>query len=454
MGRKKNRRKQRRSDSEDGVTFGLVSLGCPKNLVDSEKIAASMLEGDFLLCEDEKTAEVVIVNTCCFIEPARKEALSVINELAELKRHGGIRALIVAGCMAQQEGEKLLETLPEVDAAVTFSAYPRIAALARCVLEKKDRFFEGEREYELQAETGRLILSGPYTAYLRIAEGCSNKCTFCTIPKIRGPFRSKTPEAVLEEARELAEFGIKELVVIAQDTTAYGSDLDEGIDVAELLVRLSEVEGLRWIRLMYASPEKVTDKLIDVIAGTPRIVKYLDLPVQHISGPVLKRMGRRHSEEKTRGLVRRLHERIPGLALRTSLIAGFPGETEDDFRKLLDFVKEGYFQRLGAFEYSREEGTPAGKMSDQLPPGVITDRHESLMLAQREVAHSFARSMVGKQLEVLVERRTGQGRFEGRTYMDAPEIDCRALIELEDAPEDPVPEMEVVDTSGYDLILR
>jgi ribosomal protein S12 methylthiotransferase len=454
MGRKKKRKRQRKSGSPDGVTFGLVSLGCPKNLVDSEKIAARMLEAGFLLCEDEKTAEVVIVNTCCFIAPAREEALSVINEFADLKRRKGIEALVVAGCMAQQEGEKLLETHPGVDAAVSFSAYPRIAALVRRVLDRRERFFEGEREYELGPETGRLILSGPYTAYLRIAEGCSNACTFCTIPAIRGPLRSKLPEAVLEEARELAAFGIRELVVIAQDTTAYGSDLDENIEVAELLARLSEIEGLRWIRLMYASPERVTDKLTDVIANTPRVVKYLDLPVQHVSGSVVRRMGRRHGEEETRKLVRTLHERIPGLALRTSLIAGFPGETEEDFEKLLDFVGEGHFQRLGVFEYSREEGTPAAKMSQHLAPAVISERHERLMLAQREVAHSFARSLIGKRLEVLVEIQTEPESFEGRTYMDAPDIDCRALIETGDAQEGTVLEMEVVDTSGYDLILR
>jgi ribosomal protein S12 methylthiotransferase len=454
MGRKKKHKRRRKNDSGDALTFGLVSLGCPKNLVDSEKIAANMMENGFLLCADERRADVVIVNTCCFIEPARQEAFSVIREIVDLKRRGGVRALIVAGCLAQQGGEQLLETYAEVDAAVTFSAYPRMAGIARRVLESKERFLEGEMEYELGAETGRLILSGPYSAYLRVAEGCSNACTFCTIPDIRGPFRSKPSDAVLEEARELAEFGIRELVVIAQDTTAYGSDLGGGMDIADLLTRLSEIESLEWIRLMYASPEKVSDKLIDIIADTPHVVKYLDLPVQHISGSILKRMGRRHSEEETRRLVRRLHERIPGLVLRTSLIAGFPGETEGDFARLLDFVKEGHFQRLGVFGYSREEQTPAGKMNSQLAPDVISERHEKLMLAQQEVAQSFASSLVGKRLGVLVERRTGQKSFEGRTCMDAPEIDCQALIESENVEEGRVLEMEVVDTSGYDLILR
>ncbi len=435
------------------ATFGMVSLGCPKNLVDSEKIAASMLKGGFILCQDEASADVVIVNTCSFIAPAREESVSVINEFASLRRKGAIRALVVAGCMAQQERESLLEAHPEVDAAVSFSAYGHMAQIVRGFLEKGVRVFEGEREYELGAETGRLLLSGPCSAYLRIAEGCSNACTFCTIPAIRGPLRSKPPAAVLEEAAELVKSGVRELVLIAQDTTAYGSDLDEDTDLARLLVSLSELKGIGWIRLMYASPEKVTDELIDVIARTPAVLKYLDMPVQHISGRVLRKMGRRHSERKTRSLIEKLRERIPGLVLRTSLITGFPGETQEDFQKLLAFVREGHFQRLGAFTYSKEKGTPASRMRKTVPPEVAAGRYEELMLAQQEVTFEFARGLVGKRVEVLVESSPGGGVSEGRTYMDAPEIDCKAFVLGSEAGPGQIVELEVVDTAGYDLIV-
>jgi ribosomal protein S12 methylthiotransferase len=458
--RKKNRRKSLLSSAlsevrKSFITFGMVSLGCPKNQVDSEKIAANMLEAGFALCEDEASADVVVINTCSFIAPAREESHSAIREFAALRRKGEVKALVVAGCMAQQEGAKLLEQFEEIDAVVTFSAYPRIAGIVRRFLEEGVRVFEGEREYELGAETGRLILSGPYTAYVRIAEGCSNPCTFCTIPEIRGPFRSKAPEAVLEEAAELTEFGIRELVLIAQDTTAYGLDLGGDISIAGLLKSLDEVEGVGWIRLMYTNPAKVTDELIDTIAQTPSVVKYLDMPVQHVSDRILKKMGRRHSEKATRELVRKLHERIPGLALRTSLIVGFPGETEDDFRRLLEFVREGHFQRLGAFTYSKEKGTPAGRMRRAILAEVASRRYEELMLAQQEVAFEFARSLVGKRVETLVESEYegGATAFEGRTCMDAPEIDCKALIRSLEVQPGQLVSLKVVDTRGYDLIL-
>lgn len=435
------------------ATFGMVCLGCPKNLVDSEKIAAAMLGAGFILCHDEASADVVVVNTCSFIAPAREESTTVINEFAALRRRGTIRALVVAGCMAEQEREKLLVVHPEVDVAVSFSAYGRIAGIVRRFLDKGVRVFEGEREYELGAETGRLLLSGPCSAYLRVAEGCSNSCTFCTIPSIRGPLRSKPVAAAVEEAAELVESGAKELVLIAQDTTAYGSDLDDGADLAQLLVKLSELDGVGWLRLMYASPEKVTDGLIDVIAGTPGVLNYLDMPVQHISGRMLKKMGRRHGERKTRSLIRKLRERIPGLILRTSLITGFPGETQEDFEKLLDFVREGHFQRLGTFTYSKEKGTPASRMRKQVPPEVAARRYEELMLAQQDVTFDFARNLVGKRVEVLVESRQEDGVYVGRTYMDAPEVDCRAYILNSEAQPGQVLELEVVDTAGYDLIV-
>jgi ribosomal protein S12 methylthiotransferase len=442
-----------KSGRESVITFGIVSLGCPKNLVDSENIAAGMLEGGFVLQADETQAEVIVVNTCSFIEAAREESASVIGELAARRKSGTLRALIVAGCMAQQEGANLLRKYPEIDLAVSFSSYPRIVGLVRRVLETGKKVFEGGNRYDLRAETGRLLLSGPYTAYLRIAEGCSNKCTFCTIPSIRGPFRSKPFGAVLEEAGELAGYGVKEIILIAQDTTLYGTDLRDGGSLPKLLSALDETGGFNWIRLMYANPARVTDELIDAIAGCPRVVKYLDLPIQHISGPVLKRMGRLQGEDETREVVRKLHDRIPGLVLRTSLIAGFPGETDEDFGKLLDFVNEGHFQRLGVFAYSREEHTPAGRMPGHLPEHVVAGRRDELMRAQQRVAFAFAESLVGSRLGVLVERAAGDGGFEGRTFMDAPDVDGKALIP--DMPVRPgiITELEVIDTEGYDLIL-
>lgn len=442
-----------RGAGKEILTFGMVSLGCPKNLVDSEKIAANLIEDGFVLMQDADSADVVIINTCSFIAPAREESLSVISEFAALRRRGKLRALVVAGCMAQQEREHLLDVHPEVDAAVSFSAYGRMAEVVRSCVDGGERFFVGGISDRLSAETGRLILSGRYCAYLRIAEGCSNNCTFCTIPSIRGRFHSKPPDAVLEEARELVEFGIKELVLIAQDTTSYGSDLGTGVDLPRLIASISAVEGVGWIRVMYANPARVTDELISAIADTSAVVKYLDLPIQHISGPVLKRMGRRPGERATRKLIHRLHERIPGLALRTSLMAGFPGETREDFGKLLRFVREGHFQRLGAFTYSPEAGTGAARMRNPVPPKLAARRRQQLMLTQQEVTFAFARSLIGKRVETLVESGGEEFPFEGRSYTDAPEIDCRAYIRSRDLRPGQIAVLRVVDTAGYDLIL-
>lgn len=446
-------KKKRPSASIPPITFGMVSLGCPKNLVDSEKIAANLLEAGFALCEDETSADIVIINTCSFIAPARKESDSVIGDFAALRRTGKLRALVIAGCMVQQQGRALFERFPEIDAGVSFSAYGGIAGIVRSVLENRGRLLEGNWLPRLDAETGRLIMSGPFSAYLRIAEGCSNTCTFCTIPAIRGPFRSKPPGAVLEEARELIEFGMRELVLIAQDTTCYGADLGGRADIADLISSLSKLDGAGWIRLMYANPARINDALIRTIAESSAVVDYLDIPIQHVSDRILRKMGRGQSEKAIRNLVERLNHVIPDLVLRTSVMVGFPGETDEDFRRLLGFVKEGHFQRLGAFRYSREEGTPSAKMKGLPDEKAAAGRLDELMLAQQEVAFQFARGLVGTSVETLIEAETEPGRLEGRTYMDAPEIDCRAYIRSSQLRPGETAVLEVVDSNGYDLIL-
>ena len=440
--------------SVEPVTFGLVSLGCPKNLVDTEKMSATLMENGFVLHEDETSADIIIINTCSFIAPAREESYAVIREFCELRRKGLIRALVVTGCLVQQKGEGLLDKHPEIDAAVSFSAYPRIAVIIREVLDLGSRTFNGGQDYELTVESPRLVLSGPYSAYLRISEGCSNTCTFCTIPSIRGEFRSKPENAVLEEAGELVGIGIKELILIGQDTTAYGSDLDGNANLARIAGKIGSIKGVEWVRIMYANPARTSEELVNVIADTPEIVKYLDVPIQHISGRVLKRMGRRHGEKETRELIEHLHNRVPDLTLRTSLLVGFPGETEDDFQRLLEFVKEGHFQRLGVFTYSREEGTPASRMGKPVPPEEASGRCEEIMLAQQDSVFKFTRSLMGKRLDTLVEYMNEDGSFSGRTCMDAPEVDCAAIINSASVQPGDIAGMEVVDSSGYDLILE
>jgi ribosomal protein S12 methylthiotransferase len=458
---------------EEKTKLGIVSLGCPKNTVDSEVLLGKAAQGDYIVCADPNDAEVVVVNTCGFIDEARDESMGTIRELARWKQDGRIKGLVVAGCMAQRYGAQIREAVPEVDSVIGMSEYDRFDGLlaelkttAKTAAEVHAPWrtlVDDDANYKLQDQTGRLRVTPTHSAYLKISEGCSNACTFCSIPSFRGLFRSKPRAQVLTEARELVASGAQELNLISQDTTHYGIDL-EGEDwqtgLATLLDELASIEGLRWIRLLYAYPGHVSDQLIEALARNKKVVPYIDMPIQHIATSVLKRMGRRHTRDETVELLDKLRARIPGLVLRTTCIVGFPGETEEEFSELLEFVTGFRFERLGAFTYSHEQGTPSGeRFEDDVPAEVKQRRYDQIMQAQQSIATSWAQGQKGETIEAVIEGYLGDdegrpiaGAYLGRTLYDAPEVDT--LIELE-GPEGVRPgtfiEARITAAIGYDL---
>ena len=402
---------------------GIVSLGCAKNQVDAEMLLFSLKQKGFELVDDPAKADAVIVNTCGFIESAKQESIDEIIELGKLKREGKIKAIIVTGCLAERYQNEITKQLYEVDAAVGIGANSKIADIVLDALGgNKTELFPSK--LELPLEGGRIQSTPPYTAYLKIAEGCDNRCTYCAIPLIRGGFRSREPENVIEEAKQLAEKGIRELNVIAQDTTRYGEDLFGKPYLAKLLKELCKIEKLRWIRVLYCYPERVTDELIDVMANEEKIVKYIDLPLQHCNAEILKSMNRRGSRESLTALLNKIRDRIPNVVLRTTFIAGFPGETEEQFEELCEFAKEIEFDRLGCFPYSQEEDTPAAAFPNQLDEETKQNRADIIMEQQQLIMTRRCEKLVGTTVEVLVE---GFDRIAecwyGRTYADAPEVD-------------------------------
>lgn len=437
-------------------TYAFVSLGCPKNLVDSEKMLGSLAVDGYTLVSEPDGADFVIVNTCGFIESSRQESRSVIQEMLDLKKAGRTRGVIVAGCLPQRlEGEGgLLKEMPEIDHVVGVFGRDEIARVA-------DRLVGGMREQrelfrpapiKAMDDRARLRITPEHFSYLKISEGCDRTCTFCSIPSMRGKHVTKPIEMVLEEARELVADGVRELIIVAQDTTYYGLDLYGEVRLAELLRQLHSVEGLDWIRLMYMYPIHFNDELIDVIAGSPLILPYLDMPLQHISSAVLKRMQRRVNSEQTKELVGKLRERIPNLVMRTTFIAGFPGETDAQFEELRDFVAETRFERMGVFTYSLEPGTPAVKLDGHLPEEVKEQRRDELMALQQQIAFEHAESLIGFELDVLIDEQVEEGVWVGRTFADAPEIDSSVFVSGGDLqPGDMIP-VEIVDRQDYDLI--
>ena len=402
---------------------GIVSLGCAKNQVDAEMLLFSLKQKGFELVDDPAKADAVIVNTCGFIESAKQESIDEIIELGKLKREGKIKAIIVTGCLAERYQNEITKQLYEVDAAVGIGANSKIADIVLDALGgNKTELFPSK--LELPLEGGRIQSTPPYTAYLKIAEGCDNRCTYCAIPLIRGGFRSREPENVIEEAKQLAEKGVRELNVIAQDTTRYGEDLFGKPYLAKLLKELCKIEKLRWIRVLYCYPERVTDELIDVMANEEKIVKYIDLPLQHCNAEILKSMNRRGSRESLTALLNKIRDRIPNVVLRTTFIAGFPGETEEQFEELCEFAKEIEFDRLGCFPYSQEEDTPAAAFPNQLDGETKQNRADIIMEQQQLIMTRRCEKLVGTTVEVLVE---GFDRIAecwyGRTYADAPEVD-------------------------------
>lgn len=434
----------------------LIALGCPKNLVDGERILGLLRDGGWELTPDPEQADIVVINTCGFLRSAREESFAVIKEMLKLKREGKILGVIVAGCLVERDREALLDRFPEIDQLVNVFARDEITEAA---IRIHNGFVEQHTVFQPASvipldDRRRLRVTPRHLAYLKISEGCDRLCTFCAIPHIRGRYVSKPIDAVIEEARELIADGVRELVIVAQDTTYYGLDLAGRPMLAELLRRLRELSGLRWIRLMYLYPMYITDELIEVIREGEPIIPYLDLPLQHISDRILKRMKRRVSTEETKALLANLRQAIPNLVLRTTMIVGFPGETEAEFQELVSFVQNQRFERLGVFEYSREPGTPAARLKDHLPRRIIRARREQLMAVQQEIAFAWAQAQVGRQITVLVDQPYPERKdvFIGRTYADAPEIDGVVYVTGKNLQPGQFVNCEVVAAEGYDLV--
>ncbi|SFI34454.1 30S ribosomal protein S12 methylthiotransferase RimO [Planctomicrobium piriforme] len=436
-------------------TYAFISLGCPKNLVDSEKMLGSLALDGYSLVSQPEEADFVIVNTCGFIDESRKESKAVIQEMLDLKKQGKTRGVIVAGCLPERVGGSLLDEMPEIDHIVGVFGRDEITKVA-------ERFTGGHREQRelfrpaaVRAldDRARLRITPSHYAYLKISEGCDRTCTFCSIPKMRGKHVTKPIEMVLEEARELVSDGVRELILVAQDTTYYGMDFYGEVRLAELLRQLETVEGIDWIRLMYLYPVNFTDELIDTIAGSGRILPYLDMPLQHINSQLLKRMQRRVNRDKTVELVGKLRERIPNLVLRTTFIVGFPGETDSQFEELREFVEETRFERMGVFPYSLEPGTPAVKLADHLPEEVKQARCDSLMETQQEIAFEWGQNMIDYELDCIIDGPSDEeGVWIGRTFADAPEIDGSVLVQGEGLEPGQMVPVTIVDAQEYDLI--
>ncbi|MBR5094878.1 MAG: 30S ribosomal protein S12 methylthiotransferase RimO [Oscillospiraceae bacterium] len=423
-------------------TFALISLGCAKNLVNSEQMLYLMDEAGFTLVPDPDGADIAIVNTCGFIDAAKSEAIDTILELAELKKAGRLGGVIVCGCLSERYQDSILQELPEIDAVLGVGSFGDIVAAARAVLEGRQARFFGDRDAPVD-ELPRIVTTGPGWAYLRIAEGCNNFCAFCAIPYIRGRYRSRPLPGILEEARDLAASGVKELIVIAQDITRYGTDLYGHRCLAELCRELAQIDGIEWIRLHYLYPDQFDDELIDEIARNDKIVKYLDIPIQHINDKILKRMNRKGSGEEIRSLFSVLRARIPGLVLRTSLIAGLPGEGDAEFEELCAFLREAKIERVGVFPFSPEEGTPAAAM-DHVDEEEAQRRADLILDLQAPIMDAFCRSFEGKTISVLV---TGydedEQRWIGRSYADSPDIDGEVHFEG-DAREGQIVQVKIV----------
>lgn len=407
----------------------VVTLGCEKNLVDSEIMSGLIDERGYELTDREEEATVIIVNTCGFIDAAKEESVQTILDLAELKKKASLKALIVSGCLTQRYKEQLMEEMPEIDGIVGTGDFYKITDIVDEALRGKKPIYVGNPIFNYEQILPRKLSTARYTAFVKIAEGCDNNCTFCSIPMMRGKFRSRSIESIVSEVEMLAQQGVKEVSLIAQDSTNYGSDLYDTFMLPKLLRRVSEVPGIEWVRLHYAYPGFFTDELIDEIASNPKVCKYIDMPLQHSEDAILKRMRRPGRQRDVRELIARIRERIPDVVLRTSMIVGFPGETEEDFERLVSFVREIKFDRLGVFTYSMEEGTPASRLPDQISEEVKEYRAARLMEVQREVSKEISGRFIGKTLDVLIERYDGRNDvFIGRSQYDAPEIDGEVFV--------------------------
>ena len=408
--------------------IGMVSLGCPKNQVDAEMMLQALADAGFIITPDEAEADAIIVNTCGFIEEAKAEAIENILEVARYKKTGRLKALVVTGCLAERYRDDVTEEIPEVDVVVGIGANDRIPRIVADAIEGKRENAYGKKE-ELNLEAPRMLTTPPYTAYLKLADGCDNCCTYCAIPAIRGRFRSREMAKVVEEARGLAAKGVRELTLVAQDTTRYGEDLCGKSLLPDLLKELAKIDGIRWIRMLYTYPERITDELLDVMADEEKVLPYLDIPIQHCNGEILRRMNRRGDRESLSALLEKIRRRLPGVTLRTTLITGFPGETEEQFCELAEFVKQQRFDRLGCFAYSAEEDTPAASFPDQVAEQVKRDRMELIMNDQLTIVQEKNAEKLGKELEVLIEGYDDYIKcYYGRSAADAPEVDGKVFF--------------------------
>ena len=413
-----------------------ISLGCDKNLVDSEVMLGILAKDGHQMVDDDTMADVIIINTCCFIHDAKEESIQNILEMADLKKTGRLKALIVTGCLAQRYKEEIIQEIPEVDAVLGTTSYEEIAhvidgVLSDSPMERGDvRLTMKYVDYLPVTDTLRMVTTGGHFAYLKIAEGCDKHCTYCIIPKVRGDFRSVPMEHLLEEAQNLVDGGVKELILVAQETTVYGKDLYGKKSLHILLKKLCEIRGIRWIRILYCYPEEIYDELIETIRDEKKICHYLDIPIQHASDRILKRMGRRTSKQELIDIVGKLRKEIPDIVLRTTLITGFPGETEEDHEELKEFVDEMEFDRLGVFTYSPEENTPAAEMADQVPEEVKEERRDELMELQQEISYDRGQDRIGQELLVMIEGKVAdESAYIGRTYGDAPKVDGYIFVQ-------------------------
>ena len=410
-----------------------ISLGCDKNLVDSEVMLGLLAKEGYQMVDDEQEADVIVINTCCFIHDAKEESIQTILEMAQYKEEGRLKALIVTGCLAQRYQQEVLDEIPEVDAVLGTTAYTEIARAIEEALEGKGKVTTEDLNALPLTDPHRIVTTGGHYAYLKIAEGCGKHCTYCIIPKLRGDYRSVPMERLIAEAKDLAEQGVRELILVAQETTLYGKDLYGEKSLYRLLKELCRIDGIRWIRILYCYPEEIDDPLIQVIKEEKKICHYLDLPIQHASDEVLRRMGRRTSKEQLKAVIGKLREEIPDICLRTTLITGFPGETKEQHEELMEFVDEMEFDRLGVFTYSPEEDTPAAEMPDQIPEEIKEERQAELMELQQDIAFDAAENMIGKEVLVMIEGKVAdENAYVGRTYKDAPGVDGLIFINTEE----------------------
>ncbi len=432
------------------MKVGFVSLGCSKNLIDTEMAVGLFKKNRFEIINDQKNAEIIVINTCGFIESAKEEAINTILEMAEYKKIGKCKYLIVMGCLVQRYCKELKKAIPEVDLFIPISDYKKFwDKIEDLIGVKANANICNDLEY-----MDRVISTGDKTAYLKIAEGCSNRCTYCAIPYIRGPYISRPMEDILEEANKLSKMGIEEIILIAQDTTRYGEDLYGKSKLSELLKAICKIDGFKWVRFLYAYPEAITDELIETVKNNDKICKYFDIPIQHISSTVLKRMNRRTTQEQIENLVKKIKDNIPEVVLRTSLIVGFPGETEEDFEELYKFVQKGYFNKLGVFTYSKEDGTPAAKLKEQIHHNTKKKRYNKIMSLEKENSNKKLKSFIGKEYDVLIENLTFDNKFYiGRSYMDIPDTDGVVIIKnTKDNLIGKFVRCKIIETKNYDLI--